>query len=131
SADSDNAVHVWITDENRPLTVLRKHTGEVRCLAFTPDDSKGNLASPLLAWGTADRVIHLWDSKQGAVSADGLDPLLSRTIVAVGAEGRRLHSLGAGTDLRTWDVESGESIMTLDSQPLLRPFAARPHGRCL
>ncbi len=131
SADSENAVHLWLTDENRPLTILHEQTGEVRCLAFTPDDGKGNLASPMLAWGTADRVIHLWDSKQLTAGADSIDPVGSRTVVAVSAAGRRLHSLGAGTGLRTWDVESGESIFTLEGEPLLRTFAVSPDGNWL
>jgi WD40 repeat protein len=131
SADSDNAVHVWMTEDNRTLTVLREQTGEVRCLAFTPDDGKGNLSSPLLAWGTADRVIHLWDSKQGAAGTDGMDPLLSRTVVAVSPDGQRLYSLGAGTDLRTWDIATGTSALMLEGEPLLRSFAASPDGKWL
>jgi WD40 repeat protein len=131
SADSDNAVHLWLTDENRTLTVLREQTGEVRCVAFTPDDGKGNLAAPMLAWGTADRVIHLWDSKQASMGGAAVDPLTSRTQVAVSSDGQRLHSLGAGTDLRSWDVESGTAALALEDDPLLRCFAASPDGKWL
>ncbi len=129
SADSDNAVHVWLTDENRTLTVLREQAGEVRCLAFTPDDGKGNLAAPFLAWGTADRVIHLWDSKQLTVGGTGVDSLTSRTLVAVSPDGKRLYSLGAGTYLRIWDVESGSSALVLEGDPFLRSFAVSPDGK--
>ncbi len=129
SADSDNAVHVWLTDENRTLAVLREQTGEVRCLAFTPDDGKGNLAAPVLAWGSADRVIHLWDSKQLSVGGTGVDSLTSRTLVAVSPDGKRLYSLGAGTDLRTWDVSTGTSALVLEGEPLLRSFSASADGK--
>jgi WD40 repeat protein len=131
SADSDNAVHIWQTDENRPVAVLREKTGEVRCLAFTPDDGKGNLAAPLLAWGGADRVIHLWDSRQGPGGAGDLDRLLFRTVVAVSPDGGRLLSLGAGTDLRIWDPATGEPVLSLEGSPLLRTFAASPDGKWL
>jgi WD40 repeat protein len=131
SADSDNAVHVWMTDENRTLTVLREQTGDVRCLAFTPDDGKGNLSAPLLAWGTSDRVIHLWDSKQLTTGGTGVDSLTARTVVAVSADGSRLHSLGGGTNLRTWDVDSAQSSLVLEGDPLLRSFALSPDGKWL
>jgi WD40 repeat protein len=130
SADSDNAVHIWLAEENRTLAVLREETGEVRCLAFTPDDGKGNLASPLLAWGTADRVIHLWDSNQGT-GGDGVDPLTSRTVVSVSPDGARLYSLGAGTDLRAWEIASGEPAPALEGDPVLRTFAASTDGKWL
>jgi WD40 repeat protein len=128
SADSDNAVHIWQTDLNRTLTVLREQTGEVRCLAFTPDDGKGNLAAPLLAWGTADRLIHLWASGQGAEDS-GSDELFSRTAVAVSPEGQRLYSLGSGTDLRCWNIGSGEPALSLEGSPVLRAFALSPDGK--
>jgi WD40 repeat protein len=129
SADSDNAVHVWQTQDYRPLAVLHEDTGEVRCLAFTPDDSRGCLNSPVLAWGAADRVIHLWDSKQGA--ADRVDPLLYRTVVAADPGGRRWYGLAAGADLRVWDAVSAGPAYTLEGDPLLRTFALSPDGRVL
>jgi WD40 repeat protein len=141
SADSDNAVHVWDVEANRTLTVLREQTGEVRCLAFTPDDGKGNLSAPMLAWGTADRVIHLWDSARGAGGAEGLDPLLSRTVAAVSPDGKWLYSLGAGTDLRCWAIETAgaqprngkprEGRPSLEGGPVLRTFASSPDGKWL
>jgi WD40 repeat protein len=137
SADSDRAVHIWQTNESRTSTVLRQQTGEVRCLAFTPDDGKGNLAAPLLAWGTADRVIHLWDSRQASAGSAGSGQdlgsgdLLSRTVVAVSPDSQRLYSLGAGTDLRIWDVASGEPAGSLEEGPVLRAFAASQDGQWL
>src|SRR5439155_9712088 len=82
AADSDHTVHLWETDNYNTLDVLREQAGEVRVLCFTPDDSKGNRTPPLLAYGGSDRVIHLWDRRQGP-EARGVDPLLARTAVAV------------------------------------------------
>ena len=128
TADSGNVVHIWDTDLNETITVLRQPASEVRCLAFTPDDGRGNLPAPLLACGSADRVIHLWDSRQGPASAGSDELLESRTAVAVSPDGKRLFSLGAGTDLRSWDIESGKPMPALDQSPLLRAMAQSPDG---
>jgi WD40 repeat protein len=129
AADSGNDVHLWDTERHQELAVIREAAGEVRSLAFTPNDGRGNLA-PLLAFGSADRVIHLWDSRQG-VGSGGADPLLSRTSVAVDPAGKRLFSLGGGTDLRAWDIATGEPALALEEEPLLRASALSPDGRWL
>lgn len=129
SADSRNDVHVWDTDLHETMHVLREPTGEVRCLTFTPDDGKGNLSAPLLAWGGADRNIHLWDSRQGTTSATGVDPLVSRTRIAVAPDGKRLYSLGGGTDLRIWETESGQPVGSLEGDRPLRTFALSPDAQ--
>ena len=122
TADSANAVHIWDTDLNQTEAVLRQPAGEVRCLAFTPDDGRGNLPAPLLACGSADRVIHLWDSRELA-SAGSDELLVRRTAVAVSDDGKWLYSLGAGTDVHCWDIESGKPAVVLEGSPLLRAMA--------
>jgi WD40 repeat protein len=149
-ADSDDAVHVWDAEHHRTLTVLRDQATagrpaagaasragqagatrlaapaaeepKVRCLAFSPDGQR-------LASGGGERVIHLWDARQGPDSEQGTDPHLSRTCVAVSPDGRRLASLGMGTALRVWDTASGQSVLELEGAPVLRAFAASPDGR--
>jgi WD40 repeat protein len=130
SADSDNAIHIWDLEGNRTLQILRDE-GEVRLMTFSPDDDRGNLRSPLLAWAGADRVIHLWDSLQGQTNADGVDPLLWRTQVAVDSARGRLLSLGGRTRLRCWEMESGKNLPQLEPEQLLRTFALSPDGKQL
>ena len=129
TADSDNAVHIWDTDTNETITILRQSSGEVRSLAFPPDDGRGNLPAPLLACGSADRVIHLWDSRQGPASAGSDELLVNRTVIAVSPDGQRLYSLGAGTDLRVWNVESGQSEQSLEQCPRLRDMTLSRDGK--
>jgi WD40 repeat protein len=128
SADSDQAVHLWDADHYITRQIIREQTGEVRHLCFTPDDGKGNATPPLLAYGGSDRVIHLWHSRHGPEQAS-VDPLLLRTRVAVSPDGKQLFSLGGGTDLRGWDVESGQPTLALEGTPVLRAFAMSPDGR--
>jgi WD40 repeat protein len=140
-ADSDNAVHVWDAEHHRTLTVLRDPLAgpsrlrpgagasglsaeepKVRCLAFSPDGQR-------LASGGGERVIHLWDARQGPDSEQGTDPHLARTCLAVSPDGRRLASLGMGTALRVWDTATGQPVLELEGAPVLRAFAASPDGR--
>src|SRR5262245_6990627 len=101
SADSGQSVHVWDVDSYKTLQVLRQRGGEARVVCFTPDDGKGNLRPPLLAYGGVDRVINLWASGQSPETAD-VDPLLSRVGVVVSSDGSRLYGLGGATELRCW-----------------------------
>jgi WD40 repeat protein len=130
SADSRNDVHLWDTERNETLTVVREAAGEVRCLAFTPSDGRGDADPALLAFGGADRVIRLWDSRTGA-GGSGADPLVSRTAVALSPDGGRLYSVGGGTDLRVWDVAGGQPALALEGEPILRTAALSPDGKWL
>jgi WD40 repeat protein len=120
-ADSANAVHVWDAERYRTLQVLRRHAGEVRCLTFSPDGQ-------LLAFGGAERVVHLWGARRGGADDEAIDPLLSRTGLSVGPDGR-LASLGAGTALRVWDTANGAPAAGLEGAGALRAFAASADGR--
>lgn len=127
SADSGQAVHVWDVEAYRTIQVLRQRGGEARVVCFTPDDGNNNLTAPLLAYGGIDRVINLWNSSQSQEAAD-VDPLLSRAAVALSPDGGRLYSLGSGTDLRGWEVETARPVLSLEHVPLLRSMAVSPDG---
>lgn len=128
SADSRNDVHLWDTSRHETIAVVREATGEVRCLTFTPDDGRGDADTALFAFGSADRVIHLWDSRNGP-GGSGVDPLVSRTTVTVAPDGKRLYSVGCGTDLRAWDISTGKPTLTLEGEPVLRAAALSPDGK--
>lgn len=129
SADSRSTVHLWDTDRHVTVALLREATGEVRCLAFSPNDDRGNVGPAVLVYGGADRLIYLWDSRQGAGGTGQTDPLVSRTAVALSPDDRTLYGLGAGMPLRGWDVDRGDTTLTLQDSPLLRTAALSPDGR--
>ncbi len=123
-ADSSNSIHVWDTARHRPVCVLRSHSSEIRCIAFSPNGQQ-------LAFGGVERVIHLWDARNGSDEADEVDPLMSRTGLAVNPDGSRLISLAAGTGLRIWQTATAQTAVELEGNPVLRAFAASPDGRWL
>ncbi|MFO0925436.1 MAG: WD40 repeat domain-containing protein [Gemmataceae bacterium] len=129
SADSRSTVHLWDTDRHVTVALLREATGEVRCLAFSPNDDRGNVGPAVLVYGGADRLIYLWDSRQGSGGTGQTDPLVSRTAIALSPDDRTLYGLGAGMPLRGWDVDRGDTTLTLQDSPLLRTAALSPDGR--
>lgn len=128
SADSASCVHLWDTDRHETLTVLREPAGDIRALAFKPDDDRGNLGPAVLAYGGSDRLIRLWDSKQGVGGTGQVDPLAARSLVAVSPDQRTLYGLGAGMPLRGWAIDSGEPTVTLADLPTACCAALSPDG---
>lgn len=131
SADSASTVHLWDTDRHATVALLREATGEIRCLAFSPDDERGNPGPAVLAYGGADRLIYLWDSRQGSGGTGQIDPLSSRTTVEVSPDDRTLYGLGAGMALRGWDVDSGAATFALEGSPVLRTSTLSADGKWL
>ncbi|MFQ3650406.1 MAG: WD40 repeat domain-containing protein [Gemmataceae bacterium] len=114
AADAANTVHIWDTAGYREVAVLQTMAGEVTCLCFTPDDDRGNRRPAVLAYGGVDRVIHLWDARQGNEVGRDTEALLYRTQVALDPSGSRLYSLAGGVSLRVFDRESGETLQTFE-----------------
>jgi WD40 repeat protein len=75
-ADSSSSIHVWDADRFRTLKVLPGQGSEVRCLAFSSDGLQ-------LASGGSERLVRLWRAWDATVDDEAVDPLTSRTAVAV------------------------------------------------
>ena len=129
AADAANTVHIWDTARYREVAVLQTTAGEVTCLCFTPDDDRGNRRPAVLAYGGVDRVIHLWDARQGNEVGRDTEALLHRTQVALDATGTRLYSLSGGISLRAFNIESGETVQIMEHATHLHTFALGPTGQ--
>ncbi len=121
-ADSDNDIHLWLDAEAATRgPVLRGHNDEVRCLTFSPDGRK-------LASAGADRVVHVWDVRDGKLLA-GPNPKGRHAIAVIAGGPLRLASSG-GSNVRVWDVETGDEVAPTN---LCAAFsvAASPDGKWL
>ena len=128
AADAANTVHIWDTRRYCEVAVLQTMAGEVTCLCYTPDDDQGNRRPAVLAYGGVDRVIHLWDSRQGNEVGRDTEALLYRTQVALDRTGKQLYSLASGVSLRAFDLESGETVQTFEHTSRLHAFALSSTG---
>lgn len=124
SVDSDAAVHVWDDPlKGHAIQVLPGQADELRCLAFSRDGKR-------LAVGGTDRIIHVWDPRTGQRLA-GHDTEVRHAIdLVAGPTGTLLLSTAGGTDLETWDADTGaERKPAGDCRGACLALACSPDGR--
>jgi WD40 repeat protein/tRNA A-37 threonylcarbamoyl transferase component Bud32 len=102
---------------------LRGHTGAVLAVAFSPDDK-------LLASGSADRSIKLWDTSSGKEVRTLTGHTDRVTSVAFSPDGKRLASGSADRTVKLWDTATGQELLSLASHTArVNCVAFSPVGR--
>ena len=99
---------IWIYDahtgEERNL-LLGHGSGGVPAVAFSPDNE-------LLASGSRDKTIRLWDPHTGQHKATFTGHQDAVYSVAFSPDGKKLASGGEDETIRLWDVATGELLLT-------------------
>lgn len=104
---------------------LRGHTGTITCLAVSPDGS-------LLASGSADRTIRVWNVQNWRESAILRGHASGLASIAFSPDGKQLASVGREGVLCLWDPRSGQELYRSPSQHRsLNAVAYSPDGKLL
>ena len=97
----------YLSDRSR-LT-LRGHTNAVNSAAFSPDGT-------LIASGSWDRAVKVWDAELGAEIFTLLGHELAVTCLAFSPDGKRIISGSNDGTLKLWDTTTGEETVTLPAR---------------
>jgi len=114
SCGADCAVKVWNVLTGACLHDFREHTREVVCIALSPSSSSSSSHShsrPLLASGSMDTTVKIWDIAHGKCSLTIAKHVHPVTTVAFSSLGDALVT-GAHERLSMWNVKDGELLRT-------------------
>jgi WD40 repeat protein len=130
SGSLDNTVKLWDVASATERTAIKGHNGEIASVAFSPDGKSLAVAagSQIKVWelvpGQARATLH---GHPGAVFA-----------VAFGPDGKTLASGGGFHDIngtygevKLWDMDTGQTRLTLQADGLVPCVALSPDGKTL
>ena len=106
---NDSTIRLWDVRSGQNLKTIKRHTGEVISLAFSPDGET-------LASGSMDMTVRLWYLRSGPYlrSLEGHTGFVSSVMFS--PDGGTLASSGGWKDstIRLWGARNGRHLQTLD-----------------
>ncbi|MFV1958769.1 MAG: WD40 repeat domain-containing protein, partial [Planctomycetota bacterium] len=127
TGDPDGRIRLFAANGLRPLRDLRGHDGEIRGLAFSPDDG-------VLASVSTDQTLRLWDPATGGLirSSSGRNPELGRDAglngVTFSPDGSRIATGSFSGLVRLWAVEGVRLLATLGQDHWVTEIHFSPDG---
>ncbi|CAD8083708.1 unnamed protein product [Paramecium primaurelia] len=97
---------IWKNLQINELHKIEGHNGTVNSVCYSYD---GNI----IASGSSDKTIHLWDVKSGEVLNKLYGHNDSVKSVSFSSDGLTLASGSEDNSIRIWDINSGQEILTL------------------
>lgn len=124
SGSADNTIKLWkvvrlrdsVISSYQTLSSSDGHEGSVEAVAFSPCKERNSSGTctqwdGLLASGSVDKTIKLWDVNTGKVKSTLTGHDGSVYSIAFGSDGKRLASGSADNTIRVWDIATGTEVL--------------------
>lgn len=104
SAGRDRTIKFWQNNQNS--RTISAHTGAIHAVAFSPNGA-------LIASGSADKTVKLWEVETGTLIATLSGHTLSVNALAISPNGAWMASASADATIRIWNLLTFELMATL------------------
>lgn len=133
TGDVDRAIVLWQVADGKKLRTLTGHDSWVWSVAFSPIplhfsfDKEGNSEGYILASGSDDHTVKLWDLRSGECLKTFCGHNSQIWTVAWSPDGKTIASGSEDHTVKLWDVRTGECLRTLEGHSnWVRSVAFRP-----
>ena len=104
-------IHIWDTQTNTKH-ILKGHADYISCLVYSPD-------SKIIASGSHDHTVRLWDVKTGKHIRTLTDHQDDITFLSFSPDGSTLISVSRDMTINFWNITSGELKLPLAIQGVI------------
>jgi eukaryotic-like serine/threonine-protein kinase len=122
TASADKTARLWDVTTGTAVTDWLRHDGEVVSAEFSADGR-------YLVTGSADGTARIWDVRTGAASGSPLRHGAEVSRAVFSADGRYVATASADGTSRVWTVASGQPLMTVPHDAIVRDVSFSPDGR--
>jgi WD40 repeat protein len=121
STSDDKTIRLWDLATGRARLVLQGHSQTVKAIAIhpnNPDPINDQHFQLLLASGSSDRTIKLWNGQNGQEIATLTGHLQTVNTLAFSPDGQTLASGSADKTIKLWHWQTGNLLATLTGHTL-------------
>ncbi|MFO0811955.1 MAG: sigma-70 family RNA polymerase sigma factor [Gemmatales bacterium] len=116
-------------DKKKTDSICTGHTDVPLCAAFS--SAATDLSDVILATGSADKTVRLWDALTGKTKFILKGHAQAVKVVEFSPDGKTLATGSNDGTLKLWDVTTGKVLVTLKGEEAVNCLSFAPYGKSL